>query len=225
MFKAHCSRCNNKVGKKFDFCPYCGNSMKSREEDSGFFGKNDIQDFDMKLPFGFNMVLKPLMKELNKQMTELDKEVKKDQIKTNTKSFTSFMIRIDAPGQKPIRINKVINGANGLSQIKSFDDRKVINEKRISLPNIAKNILEKSKNLPRKEPEISVRRLSDKIIYELNLPGVNDLRKVNMMNLGNSLEVKAVSDKEVFIKNINISSPLTNYYLDEDILILEFAAG
>src|SRR3989338_2148318 len=113
MFKQKCANCGKKISKKYEFCPHCGlnSSSASNEKDYGFLGKGDLKEFDdlgMQLPFGFKMLMKPLLKELNKQMSDLDREVRKDGREINKKSipnertFTRFDITIGMPGQKPI---------------------------------------------------------------------------------------------------------------------------
>ena len=218
MFREKCSRCNKKIKKGYDFCPYCGNSLKEDGGDYGFLGKRDTEEgFDQfGLPFGFNMLLKPLMRELPKLMSELDKELKEDSgqergSKTgpHTRKFT---IHIGRPGQKPIKIQ---SGNKNLNQI----NRPKKNA--LSLPKISTEESEDVKKLPRKEPETNVRRLSNKIIYELELPGVNSIENIGINKLETGLEVKAISEKQLFSKFLEVNLPLMNYSFRKGKLVLE----
>lgn len=73
--KKKCSGCGKKGDKKFSYCPWCGNSFETRneKEDFGILGKEDSFNMnDMKLPFGFNKIVGSLMKQLEKQLGEMD---------------------------------------------------------------------------------------------------------------------------------------------------------
>ena len=218
MFGDKCSRCGKKASKKYDFCPHCGVNLSGNSNRGyGFLGKNDLDNFDIKIPFGIKAMLKPLMKEFNRQMMELDKEMVKHQSdekkdSKNTKVIRSFSFHIGAPGQKPIKIN---TGNVPTAQILKNKDEG------IELPKIADKKLEKTKNYPRKEPETNVRRLSDNDIYEISLHGVKGLEDINVTVLEDGIEVKAITKKEVFIKNIDVTLPLKDYDFQSEKLILE----
>ncbi|MEK6873431.1 MAG: zinc ribbon domain-containing protein [Nanoarchaeota archaeon] len=224
MFRNKCGRCGKSIRKSYEFCPSCGSGLgKENIADYGFLGKNDINDLNMKLPFGFNMLFKPLLKELQKQMLELDQELKKETKdgKKSSISNTGFSIHIKAPGQKPIRLTA--NKFPGMiSQNNVLGKDKDVNVQNLVLPRISKDLIDKSKDFPRKEPETSVRRLADKIVYELSIPGVSSLSGINIRQLDSAFEVKAVAKKEVYNKSISLNLPLANYFLANEKLVLEF---
>ena len=79
--KKTCRECNEDVSKKYDFCPYCGNSFgKKKKEDYGMLGEDDEMEMQQN-PFEsmlggiggsmFNKMLGGTMKMLEK---ELEKE-------------------------------------------------------------------------------------------------------------------------------------------------------
>ena len=214
MFGEKCFKCNERVKKKHNFCPYCGTNLNQSEEseDYGFLGKMDDSDF--KLPFGFNMLMKPLVKELTKQMMELDKELKKQPKESNQSnnmnSGKRFTIHIGVPGSQPMKINT----GNNNSQV-------VAKPMHLDLPKISGANLNKAKDFPRKEPTTNVRRLSDRVIYEVEIPGVDSADKVNLSVLEEGLEIKAIGEKVVYIKFIDILLPLKRYELRKDLLIVE----
>src|SRR3989344_1625170 len=86
MFGKKCKRCNRKIDKNFEFCPYCGFNLKREqdEKDYGFLGKEDRIGFPgigLKMPFGFSgfdKVFSSLMKQIDSQFKEIDKEIGKD---------------------------------------------------------------------------------------------------------------------------------------------------
>ncbi|HLD97951.1 MAG TPA: zinc ribbon domain-containing protein [Candidatus Nanoarchaeia archaeon] len=221
-FGKKCSHCNKKIKKNYEFCPFCGSNLIDKPSkfknngDYGFLGKSDILEEGFMLPNGFNSLLGPLINELNKQITELDKEVKTENKSKKKKPVSGFSISIETSGTGPIKI-------------KTFGDKNSVNlnpkareVRQIKLPRVDLDRLSKIRGLPRKEPEASVRRLSDKIVYEINLPRVNSLEDININVIQNMVEIKAISNKEVYIKDLNVNYPLQGYGFKDNKLVLEF---
>ena len=219
MFRETCPRCEKKFSKKYSYCPHCGYDRKAKKDmdEYGFLGKDEFDDLG--LPFGFKMLLKPLMKELNKQMTELDKELKKEENELrkskDTMKVSNFSIHIGVPGQKSIRMSSSMPMTNINSGNRKTENLSLV------LPKIDRTLLLKAKELPREEPETIVRRLSDKIIYEISLPDVSSVNNINISKLEDSIEVKAISKKAVYTKTIDVPLPLLNYYFADGQLVLE----
>ncbi len=218
MFGDKCSHCGKRVRKSHGFCPSCGVNLKKSDGSYGFLGREDYPDdgMDFKLPFGFNVLLKPLMKELNKQMVELDKEMKREAQKSQgegNNSRTTFSIHIGMPGKKPMKLNN-----------SSFGNTAQISEEKnkLSLPKIEPKDLKKAKGFPREEPKTNVRRLSDRVSYEIELPGVAGIEDVNIDKFESGMEVKAVSKGKVFVKTLELDLPLKDYLFDEGKLVLDF---
>lgn len=217
MFGEKCPRCDKRVSKKHDFCAFCGINLNAESnldsEDFGFLGKDD--DFGFKLPFGFNALMKPLMKELSRSMLELDKELKKekqgDGEDKKGKSIGNFSIHIGVPGGKPMKLN-LGSGNPGMQTME---------KKTFSLPKISNENFDKAKDYSREEPVTNVRRLSDRIIYELEIPGVNSIDKVNVSVLEDGIEIKAIGEKTVYQKFIDVVLPLGKIQMKKDLLVLE----
>jgi len=212
MFNVKCKRCGKKVARNFDFCPYCGNNVKEiKQEDYGFLGRNDaldLPDFGMNIPFGG--ILDSLMKQMDKMMVEDNK----DFIKGNGISISIST----EPGKQPkISVNNLTNG-------KSKKESNLLIEK---MPRKNIEISEEQANkmakLPKQEAETKVRRLSNKIIYEIALPSVKDIKNVFVNKLENSIEIKAFSKDKVYFKLIPINLPILNYKLKDEKLLLELA--
>ncbi|MFA6022914.1 MAG: hypothetical protein WC781_02390 [Candidatus Pacearchaeota archaeon] len=223
MFKSRCPRCDKKVGNKFDFCPFCGVRVNLRQEDYGLIGKEDSETFEP-MPLGLNGIFNSLMNELNKQMSELDRELKNAPIKKEVpikSNFSSFSIHISSPGQKPIKISNISNLPKNNIEINPL----IVGQptKSVEIPKIDRDLLINSKSLPRKEAETNVRRLSDKIVYEISVPGVKSIKKINMNLLENGIEIKALADNAIYFKDLNVKLPLINYYLQDETLFLELA--
>ena len=75
--------------------------------------------------------------------------------------------------------------------------------------------------LAKKEPETSIRRLANKVVYEIKLPGVKSIKDLSIIQLENSIEIKALSGKKVFYKIIPINLPINKYDRSKGILTLE----
>ncbi|MGV8152002.1 MAG: hypothetical protein ACP5OG_02900 [Candidatus Nanoarchaeia archaeon] len=220
MFKKKCTRCSNKVEKKFDYCPYCGNSFanESDKEDYGVLGKNDFDNLANNPEIGAGFMDKLLASAMNNAVKMLEKQMKSIAQEQN-----------NAPREQATPFNNVdmqfyINGKR--VDFPGINKRQVRAPviKRIKPNQISDEQAHKLSKLPKKTPDSKVRRLSGRLIYELAVPGVNNIEDVLINRLENSIEVKALSENEVYSKTININLPLLGYKLEKDNLILELQA-
>jgi len=218
-----CPKCGENVKSKFDFCPSCSFRLKqSSDEDWGMLGKNDAvenqPDFFGNSLFG-GMGGTMLGKMLNNAMKMLENEMQKE-TKTlqNAEHFqkSNFELYINGKRVNPenIKVTKM--------PIKNQAPQKQIQQKQFKIQNtISEEKLKKMSKLPREEPKTKIKRFSDRLIYELEVPGVKSIKDIIFMKLEESLEIKAIADKKVYIKIIPINMPLINSYLSKDKLILE----
>lgn len=211
MFKKKvCPRCNRSLKDKYDFCPHCGNALQKKNEDFGMLGKDDFfsNNFnDMRMPFGMNFsnIFSTLMNSLDKQMKEADKKPNKnDGVKRN---IIINIAGLPVPNQMPQIENPV---------------RK--ETKNVSLDNFSSEKLKKFSALPKEEPTTNIRRLSNRVIYEINLPGVKSAKDISILNLEKGIELKAVSEKKAYLKSIPITLPILAYKLSKGKLVLELDA-
>jgi hypothetical protein len=217
MFNVKCKKCGRKISKNFDFCPFCGYKTRDIEKEYGFLGKEDsvdFPDFGMNLPLG--NIFNSLIKEMDKQFKQLDREIQGDNKEIIKKPGISISIST-SPGQPPkISVNNLNN--------KQKEESKLISER---LPKKSLDISEKEakkmSKLPRQEADTKVRRLSNKIVYEISLPGVKDIHKIFVNKLENSIEIKAFSKERVYFKLIPVNLPILDYRLKEEKLFLELS--
>lgn len=217
MFKKKCPKCEKKIEKKFDFCPYCGKNFKSRydDEDYGFLGKNDFinEDTNSMLNIGgsfMDKMIKNAMKMIEKQMSEMPDGFEQGIRKTQSKMPPNMRVRF------------MINGREiPIMQENEPQKQQIQKPKKISISEQQAKQLAK---LPRKEPKTTMKRLSGKLVYELAVPGVNDLQDIIINKLENSIEIKAISKTKVYSKNINVNLPILKYSLDNENIILELKA-
>ena len=214
--KQACSRCGKKSDKKYDFCPYCGFTLKEKE---------DFFEPSFKMGFPFNTIFKQLEKQIEKQLQEVDSELptfmdEEKEIKKNPfMQGISISISSSDKGQPVIRVNQMGNG-----KTENFSHNNANAQKPKSLKRPKKKITPEQADhyskLPKEEPLTNVRRLTDKIVYEINLPGVEEKNMI-ITRLQNSIEIKAFTKNKAFFKLIPISLPILKSQLKEGKLILE----
>ena len=211
MFKRKCPKCSKKIEKKYDFCPFCGKDLKSEydNDDFGFFGKNDfIEDSFSDMPGGsfIDKMMNSAIKMIEKQMRDFPRDIENQQSGFSNFPKSNMMIKLMVNG-KEIPINRV---------------NKELEEKPKKIqPKISEEKVKKLAKLPRKEPKTTMKRLSNKLIYELSVPGVEDVEDVLVNQLENSIEIKAIAEDKVYSKTLNINLPILKYMLAKGILILE----
>ena len=215
MFKKKCSKCNEKISKNYEFCPFCGNNFKSLNDnnDYGFLGKNDfIKENNNFSPFNdsfMNKMLSNALKILETQLKELPREFK--ETKPNN---------IPRIQNNNLDVQFFVNGKKVFPQ-NNQEEREEIQKPIKIKNNISEEKAERFYKLPKKEPNSKVRRFSGKIVYEIEVPGVTAIEDVLINQLENSIEIKALSKDKVYSKTLNINLPILNYKLSKGNLILE----
>jgi HSP20 family molecular chaperone IbpA len=231
--KQICPRCGNKSSKKYTFCPHCGNNFKSSEGE--FFEPS----FNMGFPF--NTIFKQLEKQIEKQFRELDKQVLSDSHQELPPTFMDDSDKQNKPktgqaspfGQSPgISISISSSGGQPVIRVRNMGDNQRVhrvqaqsNQTQPVKDSLPKNKLtaeqiEKFSRLPKEEPQTSVRRLTDRIVYEIDMPGVEE-KNIHITKLQNSIEIKAFAKDKAFFKLIPIALPIIKSQLSEGKLVLE----
>jgi len=201
--KPKCKRCSQKVSKKYYYCPYCGTDLKGDAERS----------FEpmLNLGFPFNM----LVKQIEKQFQEIDSQLGNNLDKALLDSG-GISINIDtSSGQPAIRIRTNSDQKGPHPQEKERPARDIT-----KIGNISEDKLHKFSHLPKEEPSTKVRRFSNRLVYELTLPGVKS-ENIVISKLENSIEIKAFADNKAFFKLIPISLPILKSDLKDGLLTLE----
>ncbi len=240
MFKKKCKKCNYEISRKFKFCPSCGSSTKkTNEKDYGLLGLDDEEKQNNLLPelgaFGGNMLnkmlgsaMRMLEKEMQKEMNgnlRNQKNLEDIENQPRVKSHLQLYIngkKVDLgemqPGQiKRINVNKL--GNRPVQPIQGILDQEAPTSK---LPMPDEELLIKSSKLPRQEAKHRLKRLSNKISYEIDAPGIKSLDQILINKLEEGVEVRLFTKDKVLTKNINLSLPLTAYSLRKQKLFLEF---
>ncbi len=221
MFKKkECPRCGTKIDRRYSFCPNCGNRFDLNQEESDdweMLGKDDFFSLNqVKLPFGFNTIFNSLMKNMSKELNEQLSKNHFQQKNNNSEKIKKdgISISISTFGNGPPKIKVTQLGNKPKLEIKE--------EKEKFKPNtFTKEKIKKFAGLERKEPKTNIRRLSNKMIYEIEMPGVKSLDDISITKLENSIEIKAISKNKAYTKIIPINLPITDCDLSEGKLILE----
>jgi len=221
MFKKKCVKCKSKISKSYEFCPFCGNNLISNtQQDYGLLGKNDSPENFNSLT-GINdsfldKIFQSTLKMLEKQMREIN----------------------HSQNQNPKRINPQINPKSNLN-VQFFVNGKKVNptinkqpipkqqqpqQQQNQIPEFSEEKLKQIAKLPRIEPISKIKRLSGKLIYELEVPGVKNIENIMINNLETSIEIKALAEKAVYYKAINLNLPVIRYSLDNEVIFLELGA-
>jgi len=216
--KKRCDNCGEKVNDGYNYCPYCRIPLKEEnefeEENWGLLGKNDVfEPEEVRMPLGFNALFNSLVKGLNSQMKELNRQTKESKPKFQKKSG-GISISISTSGNRPPEIK--VSSFGNVPEFKKKEQE--IKSASVSLPVSDSG---KFTGLPKKEPETTIRRLSNKVVYEIRLPGVKTIKDLSIIQLENSIEIKAFAGKKVFYKVIPINLPINKYDLSRGILTLE----
>ena len=211
MLRKKCKKCGERISNKHKFCPNCGYPLKkTNQEDWGMLGKNDFEeraDSPDSLFEGFTGNM--FNKMLGSAMKMLEKEMKKEISKENIQPKTNVRLMING---------KEINLKNTQTSPKNIE------KKERFLDDFSKKSLKRFSELPKKEPKTNVKRLSNTVIYEINLPGVKSPEDLSIVKLENSIEIKAVAKDKAYFKLLPINLPIIDYELEKGKLILELEA-
>lgn len=218
--KKTCNRCGKKTSKDNNFCPSCGTSFgkTTKKEEYGLLGKNDsfneLDNFSNSI-FGLNGSF--MSKMIASTMKMMEKEMEKS-MKMNKE-----MQGKNKNSMPKARIRMMINGKEiNLGEKQTQPDNKEKKADSIKFSRFTEEQAKLFSNLPKKEPKTDLKRIADKLTYEIEIPGVDSVDNVSIVNLENSLEMKAIGKDKAYTKSIPINLPIIGYGFDEGILILEF---
>ena len=217
MFNSNkCKRCEGKLKDSFSFCPYCGMDLRNvnDDQDFGMLGRND-EIYGAPSTgggsFGFTdkmigNVFNSLMKNLEKQMKNMDFEKIDEQMKGLNPEVQRFPngIRISVGGP--------------IAQQKKKHEKptaKVITEEQVS----------RMSKLPRGEAKTDVRRFSDRVVYELSAQGVENIDDIFVSKLERGYEVKAIGKKKVYVNSLPVNLPLKRFFVKDNLVTIEFGLG
>ncbi len=209
-----CENCNSRIDAKFNFCPYCGQSTMDEQKEIkefGMLGRNDFtrQKTPNQNPLAnlgitdklINSIMSNMMKSFDRQFRNTESQEAEFPGNADIEQLPNgIKIRIGIPQSMP----------------------KVPKPKTSVKKQITDSQLEKMSNLPRTQAKTHVRRLSDKIIYELAAPGIESTDDVFISKLEEGYEIKAIGKKKVYVNSLPISLPLKSFSIEDNKLLVEF---
>ncbi|MBI2451754.1 hypothetical protein HYV50_01605 [Candidatus Pacearchaeota archaeon] len=210
-----CENCGDRVEIRFNFCPNCGNSFvdsKKEQKDYGLLGRSDAVDAEQSsFPMqGFGIMDKMVNSLFNSLAKTLDKQFR-GEIEDVENEFDKAEI-INFPNGVKIKIS----GPFIQQRPKKKTQQKATNQ-------ITQEQINRMSSLPRKEAKTTVKRLGNKVIYELNAAGISSLDDVFFSKLESGYEIKAIGDKKVYVNTIPVNLPIRKYSIAKDKLFVEFA--
>jgi hypothetical protein len=224
--KKTCKKCGEKLSKKYGFCPICGTPVnkKTKDDDFGMLGRNDFLENSDALStslFGglsggiMNKMFNNAMKMLEKELQQNMKNQNPNMNNLNNMPRTKFRLMING---KEINLNDgAITGAGNQKKELSRDSAK-----KVKINEFTEDQTEKFAKLKKVMPESRLKRIDDKIIYEIELPGVESLKETSIVKLEDGIEIKALAEKKAYLKRVPLTLPILNYSLSDNTLVLEF---
>ena len=215
--KKDCRKCGERISNKYLFCPHCGNhlSKKAGKEDFGMLGEddfvNEFENFQNSIfgGVGGRVIGKMFESAMRMLEKEIEKETKRKNHRHTKNPRTNFQLFINGKRVDNFETNQPVQ-----QKIRKH-------KKEISSINLPQNKLKKFSELPKNEPKTNVRRFSDRVIYEINIPGVKSLKDISITKLENNIEIRAVTKDKAYNKLIPLNFPITNYNFSRGKLVLE----
>lgn len=222
MFHKKCNYCKNKIKKSYEFCPYCGRNTASinDKEDYGILGKKDLLEDESVFGFGDSMMDKMFGSAMKLAEKMLERQMKSLANEMNNPKKTGFNTQLP----NNMHVQFFVNGKRVFSNHQNQQPRiqKKQIEKIIKVENNpSQEQIQKLITFPKKEPVSKFRRVSGKIIYEIAVPGVQDLGDIFINPLENSIEIKALAKDKIYSKTLKLNLPIISYNLEKGNLILE----
>lgn len=207
-----CDYCKSKIDGKFNFCPHCGNSTISEREELkefGLLGRNDFSN----------------IKEAKRNPLEdigLNEKMLNSLMNSIMKSFGNQFRNMAESTSDNTRVEHFPNGIKIRVGIPQDSQNKQPKQKQSIKKQITEKQIKKMSNLPRGIAKTSVRRLSDKIVYELSMPGIESTEDVFISRLETGYEIKAIGKNKVYVNSLPINLPLKGFSIANNKLLVEF---
>ncbi len=192
-----CEECGSSVNKKFNFCPHCGCSLLDEAEEMDAFGMLGRTDNIQSAFAQFGINEKTISNLMQQMMQSLQNNLLKQETEIETMP-NGIKITL---GKKPVKQQRP-------------EKQQAIQPSHEQLKLLS--------SLPRSSAKTKVRRMSDRVIYELEAPGISSVNDVFVSKLESGYEIKAIGKNKVYTNSLPINLPLRRYSFDDKNLSLEF---
>lgn len=194
--KQDCPRCKSRIKEDFDFCPHCGCDVRNPEKDLrdyGLLGKNEINGMPLTGGGGLGITDRLIGSIFNSLMKNLESQFQN--MPEMQAAPNGITIKVGAPQQNTQKIKK-----------KSLTQDQV---KRMT-------------GLPRVEAKTDVRRLTDRVVYELKTSEIESIDDIFVSKVESGYEVKAIGKKKIYVNTLPVNLPLKSYSIGGNGLVFEF---
>jgi hypothetical protein len=207
MINKKCNRCGKKIRKKFDYCPWCGHSFKPQKERSNFgmIGREDRVDGnlmmnELKLPFGLNKMMGSLIKQLEKELGNLEEGQQKPK-------GIKIQFGMGTPGNMNMR---TLEPQTPKKTPPKFEGKEVSEKE-----------MRRRAKLPKLEAESKLKRIGDEIIFELAIPNVRSREDIELNKIEKGIELRAYTKDACYIKTLPIKTDNLKFSIRKDKVIVE----
>lgn len=196
-----CNFCKKEVESKFSYCPYCGKPTIDEaqlQKEFGLLGNSDeeLSQNPLAATGILGQIIAPMMQGFAKSLMEQMSESQPE-------------------------IQQLPNGIS--IRINSEAPRKRYRQVKPLKTEVSEKQLKKMSGLPRVSAKTKIKRLSDKIIYDLEAPGVEDIKDIFISKLETGYEIKAITKNKVYTNSLPVNLPLLQYSFNEKGISVEFA--
>lgn len=208
---AACPKCKSEIGVQYSYCPYCGLHLVNPEKELkefGMLGRSDIADQEIiRHAFATNLGIadKFIGTLVNSLFRNLDVQVREVQNMEATEiknTPAGIKIRVGMPVQQRRR------------PAGNARDNRVLSDTQLA----------RMAELPRTEAKTNIRRLGDKVVYDLAAQGVASVDDVFVSKTESGYEIKAIAKNKVYVNNVPVNLPLRGFSIHEKGLTVEFSA-
>lgn len=197
MFNRKCKSCAEKIERKFNYCPWCGAGVRGSDgRDFGMLGSGDSGRVteEIKLPFGVEKIMGGLIKQLEKQMGDMEVDEKTGMPK-------GIKIKI---GRMPM----------GQAVQKPMVKREIVR--------VSNAEAERRSELKKVDAKSRVKRLGDVVIYEIETPGLKRKEDVVLVELESGIEIRAYARDKCYVKVIPLKVEVLGWRVDHERVLVEF---
>lgn len=193
MIKKKCRGCGEKVERKFNYCPWCGASLKVKT-DMGMLGDSDEGGVneELKLPFGMDKIVGGLVKQLEKQLGNMEGNAmpKGLKIQIGRMPMNGQVVQQKPAKKSPVNV-------------------------------VSKEEGERRAKLKKVEAESRMKRLGDVIVYEIEAPGVRGEGDVVISELETGIEIRVYAKDRCYVKVIPLKVEVLRYRVDRERVLIE----
>jgi HSP20 family molecular chaperone IbpA len=204
--KKKCPRCEKEVKEDWEFCPYCGYSLKEKYKEERFF--EEFEDFDR------------ILEKMEREFEEMFK----------IPTFRIPRIKISSPGVSGISIT--IHSGAGMKpkvEVKTYGEYKKLEpeiKRRLGVKVPIEEVEEEKEieyNPPKttEEPEAKVSREGNKTIIEINLPDVENEEDIQVKKLEQSIEIRARAKDKLYFKLLPLTGEIVGKSFKDGVLKIE----